>query len=183
MTGQIPVSWWQLVKSDLKVNKSNWKGFLLLLLYRLAHAHLTAPIYARPFSFLYLIFYKVFTELFVGTEIHWRCEIGPGARVFHGFGLVIHSATKIGSNVVLRNGTTIGIKSTDGDISAPRIGDYVDIGASAILLGGITIGHHAVIGAGAVVVKSIPEGAVVVGNPGRIIRIAGQTASGFPTTE
>jgi serine acetyltransferase len=139
-------------------------------MYRLAHAHLSAPIYVKPITFIYLIFYKFFTEMIVGTEIHWRCKIGPGACVYHGYGLVINSETKIGSHVILRHGVTIGSKSA-GIEQSPDIGDYVDVGAAAIILGQTKIGNRVIIGAGSVVLKDIPDDAVAAGNPCRVIRI------------
>jgi serine acetyltransferase len=162
---------WGLIRSDMRANKGNRKGQFLLLLYRLAHAVTGAPAYARPFGMIYVAFYKLLTELVIGTEIHWRCEIGESACVYHGYGLVIHSDAKIGARVVLRHGITIGVKTTGGEVRAPVIGNDVDIGAGAIILGGITVGDGALIGAGSVVTRDVPPLAVVAGNPAKIIRI------------
>ncbi len=159
----------KLIASDYKANPRNWKGFLLLALYRFAHAHLNAPVFIKPFSLIYLVFYKIVMELFIGTEIHWRATIGEGARLYHGYATVINSGAVIGKDVQIRHCVTIGEKEVGGVFYAPVLGDHVNIGVGAILLGKITIGDHAVIGAGAVVVKDIPAGATVVGNPARII--------------
>lgn len=160
----------RLIISDYRVNKRNWKGFLILFMYRLAHAHLTAPLIIKPFSFLYLIFYKIMTELFIGIEIHWRATIGKGAALFHGYGLVVHSDSIIGNNVILRHGVTIGMKRYDGQVCAPVIGDNVDVGASSIILGKITIGDNVSIGAGSIVVKDVPANSIVAGNPAKVIK-------------
>lgn len=165
-----PGSLWRLIRSDIHANRRNWKGVFLLVLYRFAHAVVDAPAYLKPFGWFYIAFYKLLTELLIGTEIHWRCEIGEGARVYHGYGLVVHSDAKIGARVVLRHGATIGVKVTNGEALAPSIGDDVDIGAGAIILGGIRVGDGAVIGAGAVVTKDVPPRVVVAGNPARVIR-------------
>lgn len=143
---------------------------LLLIMYRIAHSVLDMPKLFRPIGYIYIFFYKLITELIVGTEIHWRCKIGPGAQVFHGYGLVIHSDSIIGAGVALRNGVTLGSKITGGLLQAPILGDRVDVGVSAIILGGVKIGDGAIIGAGAVVVKDVPAYAVVAGNPARVIR-------------
>jgi serine acetyltransferase len=142
-----------------------------MFLYRVGRVSRSAPAYLKPIAYAYLVFYKIVTDIFIVVDIPLGCEIGPGAKIFHGFGLVIHANTRIGSHVILHHGTTIGMKSTFGKPLAPVIGDFVDIGASAVILGDISIGDHAVIGAGAVVVDDVPERAVVVGNPARIVRI------------
>ena len=89
----------------------------------------------------------------------------------HGLnGIVVSNQAKIGSNVTILQQVTIGIKdfSTKG---APIVGNNVTIGAGAKLIGPIKVGNNVTIGANAVVTKDIPDGATVVGNPGRVIRI------------
>ena len=89
----------------------------------------------------------------------------------HGQALVVNDGTVFGSNCTVRNSTTIGNKRLkDGTYSrAPIFGDRVDIGANAVIIGPLTIGHNVAIGAGAVVVKDVPDNCVVVGNPGRVL--------------
>jgi serine acetyltransferase len=161
----------ELVKGDFRVNKTNAKGFAIMSMYRIGRAARFAPPYMKPFAIAYMAFYKLVTDIVLTVNIPLSCEIGPAARIFHGYGLVIHWKTKIGSNVVLRHGVTIGMNSTFGEHRAPIVGDYVEIGACAMILGAITIGDHAVIGANAVVVKDVPAHAVVVGNPARVVRV------------
>jgi serine acetyltransferase len=153
------------------VNKKNVKSFLILSMFRFGHAARSAPVHLTPLTLPYIVLYKIVTDVFLSINLPLSCEIGPAARIFHGYGLVIHWKTKIGSHVVLRHGVTIGMNSTFGAHRAPVIGNYVDIGAAAMILGNVTIGDRAVIGASAVVVKDVPEGAVVVGNPARIVRV------------
>ncbi|MDB5063405.1 MAG: serine acetyltransferase, partial [Mucilaginibacter sp.] len=90
---------------------------------------------------------------------------------YHGQGLVVNFKTIIGENCVLRNGVTIGHKKlADGSLSnAPRIGNNVDIGANACIIGDITIGDNVIIGAGAVVIKDIPANSIAVGNPAKVL--------------
>jgi serine acetyltransferase len=165
------MKFFDLVLSDYRANQNNWKGLLLLILYRLAHTVTYCPKAILPFGYIYLCFYKLFTELIVGTEIHWRCKIGPGASLYHGYGLVIHSGAVIGSGAVLRHGVTIGVKSKHASAAAPILGNNVDIGASAIIIGSVKVGDGAVVGAGSVITKDIPPNSVVVGNPARVVRI------------
>ena len=89
----------------------------------------------------------------------------------HGLnGIVVSDQASIGKNATILQQVTIGVKgfATKG---APILGDYVTVGAGAKIIGPITIGHHVIIGANAVVTKSVPDGATVVGNPGRVIKI------------
>lgn len=99
-------------------------------------------------------------------------NIGEGVLIHHNLGCVIR-AKKIGKNCVVSQGVTIGEggdQYSKDNNNIPTIGDNVLVATNAIVIGNISIGNNAVIGAGAVVTKSVPEGAIVVGNPGRIIK-------------
>ncbi|NWJ45880.1 MAG: serine acetyltransferase [Chloroflexi bacterium] len=99
-----------------------------------------------------------------GFDVPSSVEIGPGLYVPHPVGIVI-MARQLGSNVTLINSITIGMRNT---FEFPLIGDNVFIGAGARVLGGISIGNNAQIGANAVVVKDVPAGATAVGVPAQI---------------
>ncbi len=101
---------------------------------------------------------------------HNRCNYVHGGGIYleHSFGTIIR-AKEVGYGCIFRQNTTIGTKSTDKPLEAPVIREHVDFGANVVCIGGITIGKHAVIGAGAVVVKDVPDYAIVAGNPARII--------------
>jgi putative colanic acid biosynthesis acetyltransferase WcaB len=157
---------------DWEANRGNSKGRLVLVLFRLAQACRELP---HPWWLLtipYLAFYRLTVEWSLGIELRFKTKVGPGLRLYHGMGLVIHEGTVLGAGCVLRQNTTIGNKAagTEADDACPMIGDGVDIGANAVVLGPISVGDGAVIGAGSVVVKDVPPGAVVVGNPARVIR-------------
>jgi len=85
--------------------------------------------------------------------------------------LVINQGVILGDNCVLRNSVTIGHKKLpDGSFSGcPRIGNNVDVGANACIVGDVVVGDNVIIGAGAVVTKNIPDNCTVVGNPARIL--------------
>lgn len=104
-------------------------------------------------------------------EIPAKTCIGPGLTVYHGQGLVVHCESTIGSNVTLRQNSTIGNKHfANGKPSAsPHLGDNVDLGANVVVIGSVVVGENSVIGAGSVVTKDIPRNSVAVGNPARVI--------------
>ena len=103
-----------------------------------------------------------------GIEIHPGAEIGRRFFIDHGSGVVIGETAKIGDDVLLYQGVVLGGTTLSGGKRHPTIGNNVVMGTGAIALGAITIGDGARVGAGSVVVKSVPPGATVVGIPGRI---------------
>ena len=101
-----------------------------------------------------------------GTDIPLNCRIEGGLMLPHPNGIVIHPDARIGPNCLLFQQVTIGM----GNGGVPWLEGHVDVGAGAKILGGVTIGKHAKIGANAVVMCDVPEGATAVGIPARIIR-------------
>lgn len=101
-------------------------------------------------------------------EIHPGARIGRRFFIDHGAGVVIGETAEIGDDVLMYQGVALGGTTLKKGKRHPRIGNNVVIGTGAVALGAITIGDGAKIGAGSVVVKSVPPGATVVGIPGRI---------------
>lgn len=106
-------------------------------------------------------------ETGTGVSLPKSVQIGPGLRIWHFGGIFIHPDTVIGANCTLRQGVTIGNRQQDGPV--PVLGDDVELGAYAQVLGGIRIGNGCKIGAMAVVLCDVPDGATAVGAPARII--------------
>jgi serine O-acetyltransferase len=121
----------------------------------------------KPFSFLYKVMATGVTIL-SGVELPCETRIGRRLRIEHPGGIVVSGDAVIGDDVVLRNGVTIGLRRT-GVRGAPVIGDRVDIGAGAKILGGIRIGDDVRVGANAVVLRDVPDGAVAVGVPAKVL--------------
>ncbi len=119
-----------------------------------------------PFSFLYKILY-VMVQILTGIELPCEAQLGRRVRIDHFGGIVISGDAVLGDDVVLRNGVTIGLRHTVVR-GSPVIGNRVDIGAGAKVLGPIKIGDDVVIGANAVVITDVPPNSIAVGIPAQI---------------
>ena len=155
---------------DWKANRGNVKARIVLTMFRLVNA-INRYMLLKIIFFPYLMFYRFFVEWSLGIELPRKLQAGKNLIFYHGQGLVVNFGSIIGENCVLRNGVTIGHKKlADGSHSkCPQIGNNVDIGPNACIIGDVTIGNNVTIGAGAVVVKSIPANSVAVGNPARVL--------------
>ncbi|MCJ8211010.1 serine acetyltransferase [Mucilaginibacter sp. RS28] len=160
------MGFFRFIFQDWQANKGNAKGRIILLLFRIANFCATRRIYYY-IGFLYLMFYRIMVEWFFSIEIPWNVQIGPNFRLYHGQALVMTNQVVIGEGCTLRQSTTIGNKQLPGGgfTPSPIIGNYVDVGSNVCIIGNITIGDHAKIGAGAVVVKDVPAYHTAVGNP------------------
>ena len=109
-----------------------------------------------------------FIETFTGVSLPKAAAIGPGLRIWHFGNIFIHPDATIGANCTLRQGVTIGNRHVDGPV--PVLGDNVELGAYAQVLGGIKIGNNCRIGAMSVVLQDMPDGSTAVGAPARVIK-------------
>ncbi|MGA8747109.1 MAG: serine O-acetyltransferase [Solirubrobacterales bacterium] len=156
---------------------AGWAGVQALLAHRLAHALFEsgAPTLARTIAYL--------TRVLTGVEIHPAARIGEGFFIDHGSGVVIGESAEIGERVTLYQGVTLGGTGTEPGKRHPTVGDDVTIGAGAKLLGPISVGDGAKVGANTVVVEDVPPGATVVGNPGHKVRLNGKRVGGAGPVE
>lgn len=118
-------------------------------------------------------------RFFTGIEIHPGARIGKRCFIDHGMGVVIGETAVIGNDVLLYQGVVLGGTSLEKKKRHPTIEDNVVIGAGAIILGDITIGKCSKIGAGSVVIKSVPPYSTVVGVPGRVVEEKKEVARTF----
>jgi serine acetyltransferase len=158
------------LRADLAANRDSGKGRVVMAAFRATQA---ARAEGRPpiLGKLATAVYRLAVDWVLGIDLPPDVQVGPGLAIFHGTGLVVHSSTVIGTDVLLRHGVTLGALGDRDESVGPRLGDRVSVGAGAIVLGPVTIGDDAVIGAGSVVLEDVPPGAVVVGNPARVVRI------------
>ncbi len=134
-----------------------------LISYRIAHA-----LYSKKWFFLARLISQL-SRFFTGIEIHPGAKIGKGLFIDHGMGVVIGETAEVGDNVTLYHGVTLGGTGKDTGKRHPTVEDNVLIGTGAKVLGPITIGKGAKIGANAVVVKNVPAKATAVGSPAKNI--------------
>lgn len=113
-------------------------------------------------------------RFFTGIEIHPAAEIGEGFFIDHGAGVVIGETTEVGNNVTLYQGVTLGGTGKETGKRHPTLKDNVTVGAGAKVLGSVTVGENAKIGAGSIVIHDVPPNSTVVGNPGRPVREHGR---------
>lgn len=165
------MSFFKFIFQDWEANKGNVKGRIILLLFRTANFCSTRKIYYY-IGFPYLLFYRILVEWFFSIEIPWNTKIGKNLALFHGQSLVMTNRVIIGENCTLRQCTTIGNRQLHGGgfSASPVIGNYVDIGSNACIIGDVKIMDHVKIGSGAVVVKSVSAYSTVTGNPGVVRR-------------
>jgi serine O-acetyltransferase len=140
-----------------------YPGFHALLAYRIAHWF-----YQRKLFLLARLISQI-TRFLTGIEIHPGAKIGKGLFIDHGMGVVIGETTEIGDYVTIYQGVTLGGTGKEKGKRHPTIGDRVIIATGAKVLGSITVGENAKVGAGAVVIRPVPANSTVVGVPGRVV--------------
>jgi serine O-acetyltransferase len=149
-----------------------WPGVHALLAHRVAHALYRArvPLVPRLIA--------TAARAVTGIEIHPAAQIGERFFIDHGMGVVIGETAQIGDDVTLYQGVTLGGTGFATGKRHPTVQDNVTIGSGAKLLGPITIGHGAKIGANTVVIHDVPPNSTVVGNPGHPVRVEGRRPEG-----
>ncbi|MEO8342873.1 MAG: serine acetyltransferase [Gallionella sp.] len=155
------------VRHDLRAYQGNWtaQGFWVMLVYRFGRWRygVRPSLLRKIFSLIYKILYKL-VQIVTGIELPCEVIVGRNFVIDHFGGIIVSGYARFGDNCRIRNGVVIGLKSVDA-ICAATIGDNVDIGAGAKLLGDIKIGNNVMIGANAVVICDVPDNSIAVGVP------------------
>ena len=140
------------------------QGVHAILSYRIAHL-----LYIHGYKFIAKLISQI-SRFFTGIEIHPACFIGKGLLIDHGSGVVIGETAIIGDDCTLFQGVTLGGKGNEHGKRHPTLYNGVFVGAGAKILGNIEIGNNVKIGANAVVLFDIPDGATAVGVPARVVK-------------
>ncbi|HEY2023279.1 serine O-acetyltransferase [Paraburkholderia sp.] len=145
------------------------KSRFVLALFRVAHAsYYDSRRFTRALTAPYRLLYRFIADWVMGIDIPCQVTLGRSVVLYHCVGIVINDRVTIGDGCTIRHGVTIGNKlGEDGESAPPTVGQRVEFGAGAIVIGAISIGDDAKVGAGAVVTRNVAQGAVVVGNPAR----------------
>lgn len=154
-------------KSKLQVYFTH-SGFRALLGYRIAHWFWQKKL----FGVARLVAAR--SRRRTAAEIHPAAVIGKGVMIDHGAGLVVGETAIVGNNCVLYQGVTLGGTGKDTGKRHPTLEDDVMISAGAKVLGPVVIGKGSKVGAGSVVLKSVPANCTVVGVPGRVVKQSGE---------
>jgi serine O-acetyltransferase len=151
---------------------SSWAGVQALLAHRVAHALYETGIPLAPRTIAFA------SRAVTGVEIHPAARIGADFFIDHGSGVVIGETAEIGDRVTLYQGVTLGGTGFARGKRHPTLEDEVTVGSGAKLLGPVTVGRGAKVGANTVVIEDVPANSTVVGNPGHPVRVEGRRPEG-----
>jgi serine O-acetyltransferase len=154
---------------------TGWAGVQALLAHRVAHALWEQEIPLVPRTIAYA------SRAITGVEIHPAARIGSDFFIDHGSGVVIGETAEIGDRVTLYQGVTLGGTGFARGKRHPTLDDGVTVGSGAKLLGPVTVGRNAKVGANTVVIEDVPAQTTVVGNPGHPVRVEGRPIEGPDT--
>lgn len=161
-----------LLREDLQAHGSDWTrpGFRAVAVHRFGvwRMRVRNKFLRALLSWLYRRLYIRVRNRY-GIELPYSAKLGRRVVIEHQGAIVIHGDCVIGNDCHIRQGCTLGNKTLDRPFDAPTLGDHVNVGAGAVILGKVTIGDGANVGANAVVVKDVPAGAMAVGVPAKII--------------
>jgi serine O-acetyltransferase len=154
---------------------TGWAGVQALLAHRVAHALWEAGMPLVPRTIAYG------SRAVTGVEIHPAATIGSDFFIDHGSGVVVGETAEIGDRVTLYQGVTLGGTGFARGKRHPTLEDDVTVGSGAKLLGPVTVGNNAKVGANTVVIEDVPGHTTVVGNPGHPVRVEGKKVEGPDT--
>jgi serine O-acetyltransferase len=167
------IGFFALLREDLKNHGGTVfeQGFWAVAVHRFGNWRMGLPKLLRaPMTVAYRLM-NLFVECAAGISLPYTIRLGRRVRIWHHSGIILH-ARSIGDDVQIRQNTTMGIASVDRHLDIPTIGDRVDIGCGACILGAVTVGDDCKIGANAVVLTDIPAGSTAVGMPAKVVRRA-----------
>jgi len=159
-----------MLLEDLRANSWSLRPCCMVIAYRIAHfcsvwrkKSVINNVWAAPV----LLMYRFITECLFGYEIQAAATIGRRFTIHHGYAVVINKFVVAGDDFTIRHGVTIGNRGPQS-LACPVIGNGVELGANVVMIGEIRIGNNVTVGAGSVVLDSVPDNALVVGEKARV---------------
>ncbi|MEG3857741.1 serine O-acetyltransferase [Microcoleus sp. herbarium12] len=163
---------WQQIKEDWIAHGRDWTkpGFRAVAVQRFGvwRMQVEPKLFRAPLSILYRSLYRKVRNTY-GIDLPFTVTLGRRVVIEHEGCIVIHGYCVIGDDCIIRQGVTLGNRYLDRPLEAPKLGTRVNVGAGAKLLGGISLGDGANIGANAVVLCDVPAGQTAVGIPAKIV--------------
>lgn len=154
---------------DLRANSWSLRPCCMVMAYRIAHfcsvwrkKSVINNLWAAPI----ILLYRFVTECLFGYEIQAGATIGRRFTIHHGYAVVINKFVVAGDDFTIRHGVTIGNRGKSN--ACPVIGKGVELGANVVIIGDITLGNNVIVGAGSVVLDSVPDNALVVGQKAQV---------------
>jgi serine O-acetyltransferase len=162
------IGFFALLREDLRTHDNDLfsQGFWAVAVHRFGNWRMGVPtkLLRLPFTIAYKMMYK-WVEWTCGISLAYTVKVGRRVHIWHHGGMIL-GARSIGNDVHIRQNTTFGVaRRNDPRWMKPVIEDRADIGTGAVIVGGITIGHDAKVGANAVVTIDVPPHHIAVGVP------------------
>ena len=155
------------IRGDFHAHGSRWgsQGFWVMTVYRFGRWRygIRLPFLRIVFSGAYHVLFKL-VQVLTGVELPCEVVVGRNFVIDHFGGIVINGFASFGDDCRIRTGVVIGVARV-GELTAPQIGNNVDIGVGAKVLGAIVVGDNVLIGANAVVIADVPADSIAVGVP------------------
>ncbi|MEG3957965.1 serine acetyltransferase [Microcoleus sp. herbarium2] len=163
---------WQQIKEDWIAHGRDWTkpGFRAVAVQRLGvwRMKVEPKLLRAPLSILYRSLYRKIRNTY-GIDLPYTVKLGRRVVIEHQSAIIIHGYCTIGDDCIIRQGVTLGNRYLDKPLESPQLGDRVNVGAGAKILGKVNLGDDVNIGANAVVLSDVPAGKTAVGIPAKIL--------------
>jgi len=163
---------WQQIQEDWIAHGRDWTkpGFRAVAVQRFGvwRMKVEPKLLRAPLSILYRSLYRKIRNTY-GIDLPYSVKLGRRVVIEHQSAIIIHGSCKIGDDCIIRQGVTLGNRYLEKPLESPQLGDRVNVGAGAKILGKVNLGDDVNIGANAVVLSDVPAGKTAVGIPAKIL--------------
>ncbi len=164
---------WYQIKEDWIAHGRDWTkpGFRAVAIQRFGvwRMKVEPKLLRAPLSILYRSLYRKVRNTY-GIDLPYTVKLGRRVVIEHQSAIIIHGECTIGDDCIIRQGVTLGNRYLEKPLESPQLGDRVNVGAGAKILGKVNLGDDVNIGANAVVLSDVPAGKTAVGIPAKILQ-------------